>query len=87
MTEATNELCTLCLHISQYVKPVKGKLDAYEVTGYLVADFLGIELLPPPDSKEALNYQRTRLRAARGEGRRPEEEERVGEEVQAAPEA
>jgi len=54
MNEATNELCTLCLHVSQYVKLVKGKLDRYEVTGYLVADFLGIELLPPPDSKEAL---------------------------------
>ena len=32
----------LALHVSQYVKLVKGKLDGYNAIGYLVADHQGL---------------------------------------------
>ena len=34
---ATNDLCMLALHVSQYVQCVPGKLDGYNSIGYLVA--------------------------------------------------
>ena len=43
--EASIELCMLCLHVSQYVQRVEGKLDGYNAVGYLVAYPLGRELL------------------------------------------
>ena len=49
--KVTIDLCMLSLHVSQYVKRVEGKLDGYNSIGYLVAHYLGRELL---DWQEAL---------------------------------
>ena len=51
VAKPTNALCTLALDVSKKVKRVKGKLDGYNIIGYLVADHLGLELL---DWQEAL---------------------------------
>ena len=45
--KATNKLISLCFEASKKVKRVRGKLAGEEIAGYLVADYLGIELLVP----------------------------------------
>jgi hypothetical protein len=45
VSTATNRLCDLALTASDGVKRVKGKLGGYEVIGYLVAHYMGVELV------------------------------------------
>ena len=43
--KATNKLVSLCFEASKKVKRVRGQLAGEEIAGYLVADYLGLELL------------------------------------------
>ena len=43
--EPTNELAVFCFDAAKKIKVIRGQRAREEVAGYLLADFLGIELL------------------------------------------